>query len=309
MSLKDNSEHKNGNNHMTKNNYRGKLSHDVPLAGYTSWRVGGPAKTLYQPADREDFAYFLSQLPLEEPLLILGAGSNMLVRDRGFSGTVIVLAGALTTLSQMDAQTIYAESGVADPKLARFAIDRGLQGLEFLIGIPGTVGGALAMNAGAYKGRAWTHVVEVEMINRHGEIIIRKPEEFTIAYRSVSRPKVDEWFLSATFQLPFGDIEAMRKTAQDMLKKRKAAHPLNFPNAGSVFCNTDAYIAGKLIESCGLKGYRIGGASVSEKHANFIVNDQNATAHDIESLMHAVVKIIFEKTGMQLESEVIIVGE
>jgi len=294
---------------MINKNFRGKLFHTIPLAGYTSWRVGGPAKMLYQPADREDLAYFLSQLPVDEPLLFLGAGSNVLVRDRGFDGTVIVLANALATLSQLDAQTLYAESGVYDPKLARFAIEKGLQGLEFLIGIPGTVGGALAMNAGAYGGRTWTHIIEVEMINRQGKIMTRKSQEFQVIYRSVIRPVADEWFISATFQLPRGDIEVMRKEAQAMLEKRKIAHPLNFPNAGSVFKNTDDYIAGKLIESCGLKGFRIGGASISEKHANFIVNDRNATAHDIESVILGVMKIVFEKTGFQLEHEVMIIGE
>lgn len=290
-----------------KHPYRGMLSQNTSLADFTSWRVGGEARTLFQPADLEDLSLFLSQLPAEEPLLVLGAGTNVLVRDGGFLGTVIVLSGILNELSQKTENTLRAEAGVSSARLAKMAIDLGLKGVEFLIGIPGTVGGALAMNAGAYGSATWNHVTAVEMINRRGERYVRVPKDFEIGYRSIKKSN-DEWFTAGFFCLEKGDPAFLKDEADRMLASRKAKHPLKWPNAGSVFRNPPGFIAGQLIEACGLKGYRIGGASVSEKHANFIVNDRQASAKDIEELMSIVQNRVEKCHGIRLEPEVFIVG-
>jgi UDP-N-acetylmuramate dehydrogenase len=293
---------------MVQNPYRGKLQQKVSLEDYTSWRVGGPAQWLYQPKDLNDLSAFLSELSPEEALLVLGAGTNVLIRDGGFLGTVIVLANALNSLEQQNAITIRAEAGLPASKLAKFTIDLGLKGLEFLIGIPGTVGGALAMNAGAYGGSTWNVVIEVETINRRGERFVRTPEMFQIGYRSIRRP-ANEWFTAGVFQLEKCSREALQQQAEEMLTSRKAKHPLHWPNAGSVFRNPQNQIAGKLIELSGLKGYRIGGACVSTQHANFIVNDQRASAKDIETLILHVQNQVEKRFGICLEPEVVILGE
>ncbi len=291
---------------------RGTLMHGAELARYTSWRCGGPADRLYVPADRDDLAAFVRQLPVAEPLTVIGLGSNLLIRDGGIRGTVVVLHAALNTLALRD-EAIYAEAGVASPKVARFAVAHGYAGAEFLAGIPGTVGGALAMNAGCWGGETWRHVARVEVMTRSGAFEERLPAAYAIGYRSVRRSDAsapDGIFTAAWFTFPRGDAAAARRRIAEFLRRRIATQPLNLPNAGSVFRNPPGDHAARLIESCGLKGYAVGGARVSEKHANFIVNpDGGASAADIEAIIGHVQDVVRAMTGVELEPEVQIVGE
>jgi len=291
---------------------RGTLARDVPLARYTSWRCGGPGERVYIPADREDLGVFLRRLPHDEPLTAIGLGSNLLVRDGGIRGTIVVLHAALNTLEMRDG-LIYAEAGVASPKVARFAAKHGFAGAEFLAGIPGTVGGALAMNAGCYGGETWNHVTGVEVLTRAGIFERRAPSAYAVGYRSVRRADGDARdgvFTAAWLTFPKGDAHAARVRIADLLRKRLATQPLNLPNAGSVFRNPAGDHAARLIESCGLKGYAIGGARVSEKHANFIVNpDGTAKAADIEAIIEHVRTVVRERTGIDLEPEVQMIGD
>lgn len=287
---------------------RGELRHDEPLARYTSWRVGGPADRLYKPADLDDLAFFLSTLPPREPLLWLGLGSNLLVRDGGVRGTVIALSGALNEITLLPDNRIRAEAGVACAKLARFAADANLTGCEFLAGIPGTLGGALAMNAGAWGGETWTCVETVETLDRRGRRHLREADEYQVAYRSVITP-VEEWFTAATFRLTPGDGKAGKARIRALLAERAERQPTGVASCGSVFRNPPGDHAGRLVEAAGLKGHRIGGAQVSEKHANFILNTGDATAADLEALILHVQTTVQARFDVRLEPEVRMVGE
>ncbi len=250
-----------------------------------------------------------SKLPADEPLLAVGLGSNLLVRDGGLRGTVVQMVGALTEL-RMDGEYIYAQAGVPGAKLARFAATNNLCGAEFFVGIPGTLGGMLAMNAGCYGGETWQKVQRVQVLTRCGELLERTPQEYEIGYRHVAlRTASEEFFVGAWLKLETGDVEAARQEIKALMEKRSASQPLQLPNAGSVFRNPPGNHAAKLIEGCGLKGKKIGGAQVSEKHANFIVNVGGATAADIENLIEEVRATVEIKTGVQLHPEVRIVGE
>ncbi|MEO8304133.1 MAG: UDP-N-acetylmuramate dehydrogenase [Betaproteobacteria bacterium] len=291
---------------------RGTLSRDLPLARYTSWRCGGAGERVYVPADRDDLAAFIARLPAGEPLTAIGLGSNLLVRDGGVRGTVVVLHAALDAL-ELSEHEIYAEAGVPSPKVARFAATHGFAGAEFLAGIPGTIGGALAMNAGCYGGETWRHVVRVEVVTRAGAIEVRPASEYSTGYRSVRRAdgsRPDGIYTAAWLAFPEGDGNAARERIAELLRKRIATQPLNLPNAGSVFRNPPGDHAARLIESCGLKGYAVGGARVSEKHANFIVNPEGlAKASDIETIIAHVKRTVRGETGVDLEPEVEIIGE
>jgi UDP-N-acetylmuramate dehydrogenase len=281
-----------------------------PMARHVSWRAGGPADRFFVPGSIEELAVFLRSIPKIEPVLFVGLGSNLLVRDGGFRGTVILTHSAKKN-ARMDGGRIYAEAGVASPKVARFAATHHFVGAEFLAGIPGTVGGALAMNAGCYGGETWDIVHKVLSVERSGSIHEREKREYDIAYRHCQlRAGNEEWFVAAWFELKKGDGEASRARIKQLLGKRIATQPLQLPNAGSVFRNPPGDHAARLIESCGLKGLARGGARVSEKHANFIVNpDGAATAADIEQLIFQVKQTVLEKTGVDLVPEVRIVGE
>lgn len=287
---------------------RGQLLRNEPLSNYTSWRTGGPADYLYIPADLNDLSQFLKHLPQTLPVTWLGLGSNTLVRDGGIEGVVIITQGALTAMTQLVADEIRAESGVSAAQLARYSARLGATGLEFMAGIPGTVGGALAMNAGCFGGETWRFVKAVETINRAGEIKIRPAEDFQVGYRHVVRPVVDEWFVAGHFALQPGNKEISLNQIREMLEKRNTSQPTGTANCGSVFRNPPGNFAGRLIEECGLKGKVIGGAHVSSKHANFIINENGATSSDIEKLIAEVRGIVEEKTGIQLIPEVCIIG-
>lgn len=299
---------------------RGELRFDEPMARHVTWRAGGAAARAYFPADLDDLAAFLRDTRIDEPVLFVGLGSNLLVRDGGFDGTVVFTHGALNTLRLESADPsrlmphaalIYAEAGVASPKVARFAANHDLAGAEFLAGIPGTIGGALAMNAGCHGGETWRIVDRVCTLDRKGELRSRAASDFEIGYRHVgSRIAVDEWFAAAWLRLPAGDGQAARERIRTLLERRIASQPLQSPNAGSVFRNPPDDHAARLIEAAGLKGTAVGGACVSDMHANFIVNAQGrASAADIEALIERVQATVKDKFGIELVREVRIVGE
>ncbi|BBA36576.1 UDP-N-acetylenolpyruvoylglucosamine reductase [Methylocaldum marinum] len=287
---------------------RGEMRYDEPLANYTSWRVGGPADRFYLPADAADMVLFLHSLPPDEPILWLGLGSNLLVRDGGFRGTVICTRNRLKEIRSSEEEGIYAEAGVPSAHVARFCSERNLTGAEFLAGIPGTLGGALAMNAGAFGGETWPLVARVLTVDRSGTLRYRSSGDFLVGYRSVRGPE-NEWFLACELRLQSGDALASRERIRSLLAKRSASQPINLPNCGSVFRNPEGDYAARLIEACGLKGHSIGGACVSEKHANFIVNTGMARAADIEALMQLVQATVEKTFGLRLIPEVRIVGE
>jgi UDP-N-acetylmuramate dehydrogenase len=299
-------------------NLRGELRLNEPMAKHVSWRAGGAAARTYAPVDLDDLVAFLRTVPLTEDLYFVGLGSNLLVRDGGLKATVVFTHWALRQITLLNTGErdieFHAGAGIASPKAARFAALHGAQGAEFLAGIPGTLGGALAMNAGCYGGETWELVSSVTAIDRAGQLHQRGRDEYQIAYRSVksiSGP-ADEWFVSATLRVPKGDGEKSRNKIKALLSKRIASQPLQQPNAGSVFRNPVDDHAARLIEACGLKGTRIGGAEISRKHSNFIVNTGGpgvTKAADIEALIDLAQNTVREKFGVELEREVRIVGE
>jgi UDP-N-acetylmuramate dehydrogenase len=278
------------------------------LARYTSWRVGGKADQLFIASNIEQLQAFMRTLDAAEPLYFIGLGSNLLVRDGGVRGTVIVMHQALSDL-KMDGDLIYAEAGVTCAKLARFSAAQAKTGGEFWAGIPGTVGGALAMNAGCYGRETWNSVQKVRMITRKGQVIERDESEFIPSYRHVEMPQAEEWYLGAWFKLAEGDSEESNQKIKALLTTRLASQPLNLPSAGSTFRNPHGDFAARLIEASGLKGYQIGGAQVSEKHANFIVNTGECTALDIEMLIRHMKDTVLEQQNVALQQEVKVIGE
>lgn len=293
---------------QTRMKFKGELQQNAPLSQYTSWRVGGPAQYLYVPTDLADLSSFLKALPPAMPLTWLGLGSNTLVRDQGVAGVVIITQGALHQLSHPAPSIIRAEAGVATAQAARYAARKGFAGLQFMAGIPGTIGGALAMNAGCFGGETWGVISAVEMMNRSGEIKRRPVSDFKIGYRQVIRPE-NEWFVAGHFALTPGNKEEVLNDIRILLDKRNHSQPTGTANCGSVFRNPPGNFAGKLIEQCGLKGKRLGGAMVSLKHANFIINDHQASSADIENLIAEVREIVHAATGIELIPEVCIIGK
>ena len=286
---------------------QGDIRYDEPMSRHTSWRVGGPAEVFFVPANIEDLAEFLAALEADTPIFWHGVGSNLLVRDGGISGVVISATKMLRQLDRVDRYLVRAGAGVPCTQLARQCIRWELGPSEFFAGIPGTVGGALAMNAGAHGGETWERVESVRSIDRKGEIKERVPGEYTVGYRSVTGP-ADEWFLEATFRFD-PDVAPNRDTLKSMVERRKTTQPLGLPSCGSVFRNPPGDHSARLIEAAGLKGHRIGGAEVSEKHANFIINRESASATDIEELIEYVRQTVLDEHGVSLQHEVRIVGE
>lgn len=295
--------------HRPEPGWSGTLRYGEPMADYTSWRVGGVADRLYRPADADDLIAFLHDLPADEPLFWVGLGSNLLVREGGLRGTVICTKGRLKRLERLDRHRFLVESGVPSAQVARFCAESGCVGAEFLAGIPGTLGGALAMNAGAFGGETWDVISRVRTVDRHGRARWRDRSEFTAGYRRVEGLRTDEWFLGAELLLTPGDGEQAKRRIRALLTRRAESQPTQQPSCGSTFRNPPGDHAGRLIEAAGLKGYRIGGAEVSTKHANFIVNTGRATARDIERLIGHVQAEVERSFGVRLQPEVRIVGE
>lgn len=290
----------------------GQLLLNEPLTRYNSWRVGGVAERFYIASSLHDLSAFLQSLSADEPVCFIGLGSNLLVRDGGVRGTVILMHNVLNTL-KMEGEVVYAEAGVTCAKVAKFSAKHAKQGGEFMAGIPGTLGGALAMNAGCYGTETWDVVAKVHTINRAGEVKIREKSAFKTSYRHVELEAgllgSDEWFVGAWFELPAGNADESAQKIKELLAKRLASQPLNLPNAGSTFRNPAGDYAARLIEACGLKGYQIGGAQVSTKHANFIVNVGGSTAADIEQLIAHIRDTVKQQFGIELQQEVRVIGE
>ena len=285
-----------------------RVRRDEPMAKHTSWRVGGPADLFFTPRDRNELATFLRSLPRGTPLYWVGLGSNLLVRDGGIRGVVICTHGAFTRLERRAHQRVYCEAGVPCTRLARQCGKWELGQAEFFAGIPGTFGGALAMNAGAYGGETWSFVRSVELMDRDGQVRARAPGEFQVAYRHVAGPAANEWFLAAELEFGLPSTDEV-STVRALSERRRQTQPLGEWSCGSVFTNPPGDHAARLIDSAGLKGYRIGGAVVAEKHANFILNEKDATARDLEALIGHIQQTVQRVHGVALVPEVRIVGE
>ncbi len=286
---------------------RGKLLFDVPMTKYNTWGVGGNAQCVFSPLDLDDLSVFLKGLDSGVSVTWLGLGSNVLIRDGGIEGVVIVTQGGLNHIQFLN-DGVQAQAGVTCAKLARATVSKGFSGIEFMAGIPGTVGGALAMNAGAFGGQTWPRVSTVEVINRQGEFKTRTADEYEYGYRYVNGFE-DEWFVGAYFLL---DTEVDHENVisiKELLAQRAATQPIGKKNCGSVFMNPQNEFAANLIEKCGLKGMNIGGACISTKHANFIINENNASANDIEKLIKHVQSIVSEKCNIELKTEVRFLGK
>ena len=301
---------------------RGEVRMNESMKKYTSWRTGGQADRIYIPADLADLSQFLLSISKCETVYFVGLGSNLLVRDGGLRGTVILPNSKLNNLRleqySDEEGLIYVEAGVTCAKVARFSALNNLAGAEFLAGIPGTVGGALAMNAGCYGLETWEIIEGVRTLNRSGFLKDRDSKEYKTSYRQVNLKSdiglpvdssSEEWFVGAWIRLKKGNDTTSRKKIKELLSKRINSQPLNLPSAGSVFRNPPGDYAARLIELCGLKGFSIGGAMVSSKHANFIVNTGNAMAEDIEAVIVEISKKVKRKTGIKLVQEIRIIGE
>jgi len=294
-------------NVASKQSIKGKLMFDEPMSKHTSWRLGGPADRYYVPSDLQDLQNYLAELSPDLEILWVGLGSNMLVRDGGFRGQVIAPLNALNEIHLNEDGSLYAEAGVSCARLAKFCRKQGLAGADFFAGIPGTVGGALAMNAGAFGGETWTAVERLFMLDRHGRLVERCAAEFEVGYRRVSLPQ-QEWFAAVLFRFD-ERVAGEDSNIRQLLQQRNATQPIGQPSCGSVFKNPPGKHAAQLIEAAGLKGYCLGTACISDKHANFIISSSATTASDVEALIEHIRTTVTAKFDIRLESEVRIVGE
>lgn len=288
---------------------RGQLKSQVSLAAYSTWGVGGIANWVFRPADEADLGLLLKNLPTSVPVYWLGLGSNTLICDEGIQGMIILPLGRLNTLMQVKENQVTIGAGVACAQAARFCARLGLSGTEFLAGIPGTMGGALRMNAGCFGGQTWDNIIHVNTIDRQGNSYQREPTDFEINYREVIAQYPQEWFTGGTFRLIPKPAEACFATIRELLNHRAMTQPTGQATCGSVFKNPPGNWAAQLIEAAGLKGLQVGGAVVSMKHANFIVNEGEATAADIEQLIMLVQQKVEQYSGIKLQKEVHCLGE
>lgn len=287
---------------------RGLLRLGEPMSEHSTWGVGGMADVYYEPLDREDLGAFLAAVPSDVPVTWIGRGSNLLVRDGGLPGVVINPSAALSGLERLSDDRVAVGAGVLCPRLALFASVNGLSGVEFMAGVPGCVGGALRMNAGAFGGEVW-HVVErVEVMDRGGRVrSLERPDFPPIDYRYVGLWP-DTWFTGATMKLTPDATAACRQRLRGFMRQRRRSQPVSERSCGSVFRNPPGDHAARLIDACGLRGKRVGGAMVSEQHANFIINTGAASASDIETLMGDISEAVRERFDVALRAEVCVVG-
>lgn len=286
---------------------RSGLLYEEPMARHTSWRVGGAADIYFEPDSIDALREFLVSLSAATPVTFIGLGSNLLVRDGGIRGAVICTSHLPRIFETAADGRVNASAALPCATLAKRCARLGLGPAAFFAGIPGSLGGALAMNAGAFGGETWDSVAGVETVDRSGRIRERSKDEFSIGYRSVLGAG-GEWFLGARFAFS-GTQSTEGDEIRALLRLRSDKQPLGLPSAGSVFRNPAGRHAGELIERAGLKGMRRGGAMVADKHANFIINTGSASAADIEELIEAVRRHVLEATGIELEPEVRIIGE
>ncbi len=289
---------------------RGELRYQEPMCKHTTWRIGGAAERFFIPADGADLQQFLATIDADEPLFWLGLGSNLLVRDGGIAGTVILTSG-LNRLENLGGGRWRIEAGVPCAKIARQTVKAYQMGAEFLAGIPGSWGGALAMNAGAFGGETWDLVSQVTSIDRQGRLHQRPPSDFQVSYRHVIAPH-NEYFFTAEVQLDIGDaqqIDLGKQRIQALLQQRRDTQPTSQPSCGSVFRNPKPLFAAQLIEASGLKGKTLGGAQVSEKHANFIINTGHARSCDVENLIALVMETVEKNYAVKLHPEVRVIGK
>lgn len=289
---------------------QGELRLNEPMSKHTSWRVGGPAQYFYTPTDRYDLQQLLQRIPEDYPVTFMGLGSNTLVRDAGISGLLISTLKGLNNIEYISPDFLYAEAGVSSAKVAKQLDQYGLTGVEFLAGVPGTFGGAVVMNAGAFGGEVWDWVATIELMSRQGAVIELHESKVHRSYRNVDLPQ-GYWVVAAKLHLnkrQQEDPNYSKKQIRELLEKRSASQPVQTANAGSVFTNPEGMHAAKLIQQCGLKGYVIGDAEVSLKHANFILNRGQANAGDIEQLIDHIMTTVADQTGVQLHPEVRFIG-
>ena len=290
------------------------ILYDEPMAAHTTMRVGGPADRMAVVQTEEELRETLISCTRQGiPCTVIGKGSNLLVGDAGYRGTVILTAGSLNgtevVREETDTVLIGAKSGVVLMALSVFAAEQGLSGLEFASGIPGTVGGAVRMNAGAYGGEMRDVTAEVTLLGRDGTVRSVSGEEMRFSYRHSVLMETGEIVLSARFRLRRGDRTEIRRTMDELLEKRRSKQPLEYPSAGSTWKRPEGYFAAKLIEEAGCKGLSVGDAQISEKHAGFLINKGHATAAQIRSLMREVERRVYESSGVRLTPEVELLGE
>lgn len=294
---------------MPTTRFKGQLKHDVDLSRLNSWRIGGRVKQTYQPAHHKDLSDFLSALPRDERIIFLGLGSNVLFPDGVLDATVILTQGCLNNLKIDESGVIFAETGVTCAKLAKFGAKKGMRKAAFFAGVPGTVGGALRMNAGAYGQETWSFVKAVTVMGRDGEYARRTADEFVYGYRHL-KGLGEAWFIEGEFEIPKeGDIDEAKAEIKTLLKTRSEQQPIGSFNCGSVFRNPEGDYAARLIDACGLKGFALGASQVSEKHANFMINTGGATAEEMRCLMSHVQSVVEDQTGIKLQLEVQVISE
>ena len=287
---------------------KNKIYNDISLKKFNSWRVGGVAKNFYICSDKNLLAANIKNKVLKLPLYFIGLGSNTLFRDGVINGTIIMMDKGMSEIIFEDNE-FYVESGTRCSKLARYVAKRGFKDSAFLAGIPGTIGGALSMNAGCYGFEIWDFVSKVLLVDLDGNEVVRDKTEFNIGYRKALNKNVQiEYFLGVWLNFPKGEITSAQKVIEDLLRHRKQTQPIEWPSAGSTFRNPVNNYAAKLIEECDLKGFTIGGAQISKKHANFIINLGNASASDIEKLINFVKKRVYELKNILLETEIKFIG-
>ena len=284
------------------------IRYDESMKNHTSFKIGGSVDMLLLPSNIEQLRKMINRcVACGVPYIIMGNGSNLLVSDNGIEGVVIKTSECLCDI-KVAGTVIYCEAGVLLSKLANVALSHELEGLAFAAGIPGTLGGAVVMNAGAYGGEMQQVITETGYIDETGMMQLVKGDAHQFGYRSSRFQGTNNVVVYSKFQLKHGNAQTIKMKMQDYNQRRKDKQPLERPSAGSVFRRPEGYFAGKLIEDCGLKGYEIGGAKVSEKHCGFIVNCGKATAQDVLNLIDHIKKTVYEKFGVVLQTEIKVVG-